>query len=154
MGQPLRMSLPRPLRVNLSKPLRVCLLNHSVRVSQNHTVSFAYGRLDKERENAAALKVLPDLLRELDCLPPRDRLTAIIQARPEISANQVLWNLSLIFRDGCGLDGSVDRQLIDYKVTWLIELQQLVADSIAEWHSRDGLTHGFTSTILQRESVN
>lgn len=46
------------------------------------SISLPYGRLDKERENAAALKVLPDLLRELDCLAPRERLTAIIQARP------------------------------------------------------------------------
>ena len=38
------------------------------------------GRADKARENAAALEVLPDLLRELDRLPPRERLTAIIQA--------------------------------------------------------------------------
>lgn len=39
-------------------------------------------REDKERENAAALEVLPDLLRELDRLRPGDRLTAIIQAPP------------------------------------------------------------------------
>ena len=36
-------------------------------------------RLDKEREHAAALQVLPDLLEELDQMPPRPRLTALIE---------------------------------------------------------------------------
>ena len=36
-------------------------------------------RLDKEREHAAALEVLPDLLHELDQMPPRPRLTSLIQ---------------------------------------------------------------------------
>ncbi|KAI8462346.1 MAG: fumble-domain-containing protein [Monoraphidium minutum] len=36
-------------------------------------------RLDKERENAVALQVLPDLLTELDSLPPRRRLLSIVQ---------------------------------------------------------------------------
>lgn len=36
-------------------------------------------RLDKVRENAAALDVLPDLLREVDALPPGDRLASLVQ---------------------------------------------------------------------------
>lgn len=36
-------------------------------------------RLDKERENAAALEVWPDLLREMDALPPEERLAALVQ---------------------------------------------------------------------------
>lgn len=36
-------------------------------------------RLDKERENAVALQVLPDLLTELDVLSPRERLLALVQ---------------------------------------------------------------------------
>ena len=36
-------------------------------------------RLDKEREHAAALEVLPDLLSELDHMPPPARLTSLIQ---------------------------------------------------------------------------
>ncbi|KAL3145762.1 hypothetical protein ABBQ38_015142 [Trebouxia sp. C0009 RCD-2024] len=36
-------------------------------------------RPDKEREHAAALEVLPDLLHELDQMPPRPRLTSLIQ---------------------------------------------------------------------------
>lgn len=36
-------------------------------------------RLDKEREHAAALEVLPDLLHELDQMPPQARLTSLIQ---------------------------------------------------------------------------
>lgn len=36
-------------------------------------------RLDKEREHAAALEVLPDLLHELDQMPPTARLTSLIQ---------------------------------------------------------------------------
>ena len=36
-------------------------------------------RLDKEREHAAALEVLPDLLHELDQMPPRPRLMSLIQ---------------------------------------------------------------------------
>jgi hypothetical protein len=36
-------------------------------------------RLDKARENAAALEVLPDLLREVDALPPADRLASLVQ---------------------------------------------------------------------------
>ena len=36
-------------------------------------------RLDKEREHAAALEVLPDLLNELDQMQPRARLTSLIQ---------------------------------------------------------------------------
>jgi len=51
-------------------------------------------RLDKERENAAALKVLPDLLRELDCLAPRERLTAIIQGA--LAANIFDWGARAI----------------------------------------------------------
>lgn len=36
-------------------------------------------RLDKARENAAALEVLPDLLTELDGMAPAPRLTALIE---------------------------------------------------------------------------
>lgn len=36
-------------------------------------------RLDKEREHAAALQVLPDLLQELDQMPPKTRLTSLIE---------------------------------------------------------------------------
>lgn len=36
-------------------------------------------RLDKARENAAALEVLPDLLNELDAMAPIARLTALIE---------------------------------------------------------------------------
>ena len=36
-------------------------------------------RLDKQRENAAALEVLPDLLREVDALAPADRLASLVQ---------------------------------------------------------------------------
>jgi len=35
--------------------------------------------LDKERENAVALQVLPDLLAEMDGLPPRERLLSLVQ---------------------------------------------------------------------------
>lgn len=35
-------------------------------------------RLDKERENAAALSVLPDLLQELDSKPQDVRLLALV----------------------------------------------------------------------------
>ena len=38
-------------------------------------------RLDKERENAAALEVLPDLLRELDALAPGPRLAGLVQVQ-------------------------------------------------------------------------
>lgn len=36
-------------------------------------------RLDKEREHAAALEVLPDLLNELDQTPPKARLTSLVE---------------------------------------------------------------------------
>ena len=36
-------------------------------------------RLDKERENVAALEVLPDLLKELDASPPAARLTSLVE---------------------------------------------------------------------------
>lgn len=36
-------------------------------------------RHDKEREHAAALEVLPDLLHELDQTPPKLRLTSLIE---------------------------------------------------------------------------
>lgn len=36
-------------------------------------------RLDKARENAAALEVLPDLLTELDSMAPVPRLTSLIE---------------------------------------------------------------------------
>ena len=36
-------------------------------------------RQDKERENVAALEVLPDLLRELDGTPPAARLGSLIE---------------------------------------------------------------------------
>jgi hypothetical protein len=48
-----------------------------------HIVGLAFAvslcRLDKARENAAALEVLPDLLREVDALPPADRLASLVQ---------------------------------------------------------------------------
>ena len=46
-------------------------------------------RLDKERENAAALAVLPDLLRELDASPARARLTALVEG--VLAANIFDW---------------------------------------------------------------
>jgi hypothetical protein len=46
-------------------------------------------RLDKERENAAALAVLPDLLRELDAAPARARLTALVEG--VLAANIFDW---------------------------------------------------------------
>lgn len=46
-------------------------------------------RQDKERENAAALEVLPDLLKELDGMPPRTRLTALIEG--VLAANIFDW---------------------------------------------------------------
>lgn len=36
-------------------------------------------RLDKDREHAAARQVLPDLLQELDQMPPQARLTSLIE---------------------------------------------------------------------------
>jgi len=46
-------------------------------------------RLDKERENAAALEVLPDLLREMDELPAPTRLLALLQGA--LAANIFDW---------------------------------------------------------------
>lgn len=46
-------------------------------------------RLDKERENAAALEVFPDLLAELDELAPPERLLALIQG--VLAANIFDW---------------------------------------------------------------
>lgn len=46
-------------------------------------------RLDKQRENQAALEVLPDLLRELDDLPPPKRLLSLIQG--VLAANIFDW---------------------------------------------------------------
>ena len=46
-------------------------------------------RQDKERENAAALEVLPDLLKDLDGTPPRARLTALIEG--VLAANIFDW---------------------------------------------------------------
>lgn len=47
--------------------------------SLDSLVPFNSCRLDKARENAAALEVLPDLLREVDALPPGDRLASLVQ---------------------------------------------------------------------------
>lgn len=46
-------------------------------------------RLDKDRENAAALEVLPDLLQEIDLMPPPARLLALIQG--VLAANIFDW---------------------------------------------------------------
>jgi type II pantothenate kinase len=46
-------------------------------------------RVDKERENAAALEVLPDLLAELDGLPPGERLAAAVHGA--LAANIFDW---------------------------------------------------------------
>ncbi|KAL4425789.1 hypothetical protein ABPG75_009805 [Micractinium tetrahymenae] len=46
-------------------------------------------RKDKERENSAALEVLPDLLTELDQMPPPQRLLALIQG--VLAANIFDW---------------------------------------------------------------
>lgn len=46
-------------------------------------------QLDKERENAAALEVLPDLLAELDELNPAERLLALVQGA--LAANIFDW---------------------------------------------------------------
>ena len=48
----------------------------------SHFIPYPPSRLDKERENSAALSVLPDLLRELDALPgPGARLLTLIEGR-------------------------------------------------------------------------
>lgn len=44
---------------------------------------------DKDRENAAALAVLPDLLQELDAMSARDRLTSLIEG--VLAANIFDW---------------------------------------------------------------
>lgn len=46
-------------------------------------------RLDKERENAAALEVFTDLLTELDAMGPRQRLTSLIEG--VLAANIFDW---------------------------------------------------------------
>lgn len=46
-------------------------------------------RLDKERENAAALAVFPDLLQELDAMDPAQRLLALIEG--VLAANIFDW---------------------------------------------------------------
>ena len=46
-------------------------------------------RLDKERENAAALEVFPDLLKELDSMGPEQRLTALVEG--VLAANIFDW---------------------------------------------------------------
>ena len=51
----------------------------AVEPCQRHLMAFWLCRLDKVRENAAALEVLPDLLREVDALPPGDRLASLVQ---------------------------------------------------------------------------
>lgn len=43
------------------------------------TLPMIGARLDKEREHAAALEVLPDLLHELDQMPLKTRLTSLVQ---------------------------------------------------------------------------
>ena len=49
----------------------------------------ANARLDKERENAAALEVFPDLLKELDKMGPEQRLTALVEG--VLAANIFDW---------------------------------------------------------------
>lgn len=44
---------------------------------------------DKDRENAAALAVLPDLLQELDAMSARERLTSLIEG--VLAANIFDW---------------------------------------------------------------
>ena len=46
-------------------------------------------RLDKERENAAALEVFSDLLGEIDAMSPKARLTALIEG--VLAANIFDW---------------------------------------------------------------
>lgn len=45
--------------------------------------------MDKERENAAALEVFPDLLGEIDGLDPKSRLLALIEGA--LAANIFDW---------------------------------------------------------------
>jgi len=54
-------------------------------------------RKDKERENGAALEVLPDLLTELDAMAPPQRLLALVQ----------VWGCVWGWGEGCGLRGLV-----------------------------------------------
>lgn len=63
-------------------------LRFSVRVCATSSLVILY-RLDKERENTAALQVLPDLLKELDGMAPRERLLALVQG--VLAANIFDW---------------------------------------------------------------
>lgn len=44
-------------------------------------LSYGLFRHDKARENTAALEVLPDLLAEVDAMPPLQRLLALLQVK-------------------------------------------------------------------------
>lgn len=46
-------------------------------------------KLDKERENKAAMEVLPDLLAELDKMGPRERLVSLVEG--VLAANIFDW---------------------------------------------------------------
>jgi type II pantothenate kinase len=65
------------------------LLFWSGNASSHHNDDCVCARLDKERENAAALEVLPDLLGELDGMAPRARLTSLIEG--VLAANIFDW---------------------------------------------------------------
>ncbi|KAG1660836.1 hypothetical protein FOA52_008947 [Chlamydomonas sp. UWO 241] len=62
-------------------------------------------RLDKERENTAALSVLPDLLVELDAMPPAERLLCLIEGC--LASNIFDWGAKecvKLYQDGTILD--------------------------------------------------
>lgn len=65
-----------------------------------------YGcRPDKERENAAALEVLPDLLRELDACEPRQRFLSLSEGA--LAANIFDWGAKAcvdLYHNGTILD--------------------------------------------------
>ena len=109
---------------------------------------FGFGdvyRLDKERENAAALEVLPDLLAELDALPPAGRLLA--RAQGALAANIFDWgaqacvelyhNATILemYREVGGVDGGVGGGLNGKRRRWVLQrvrCRRLGADGCAE----------------------
>lgn len=67
-------------------------LHYQGRALYHHRREFNFKdvyRLDKERENKAALEVLPDLLMELDAMDSRKRLLALVEG--VLAANIFDW---------------------------------------------------------------
>ena len=77
---------PSPGRRATAAPLILCHMFNTICPNSERP---RRPRLDKERENAAALAVLPDLLRELDAAPARARLTALVEG--VLAANIFDW---------------------------------------------------------------